>query len=309
MGKNFYVVLAGGVGAAKFIQGLAPLVDDWQLKIIVNTGDDIELFGLKICPDLDIITYSLANLIDEKKGWGYKDETFNCLLALKNFYDTTWFNLGDKDLATHVYRTHLFKKGYTKTQITKKICEKLGIKQEILPMCDENVETMIYTDHDRMHFEEFYIKYQCKPQINKIEFKGIENAVLSKEIKTYLEKSKKIIICPSNPIVSIGTILNVGGMKQILSFHRKKVHAISPIVKNAPIKGPADKLMSLMNLEVSCVGVAKYYRDFVGSFIIDNIDRERLPEIEALNMKVSCFDTLMINQQKKEELANHVLNS
>ncbi|MHA1689434.1 MAG: 2-phospho-L-lactate transferase [Promethearchaeota archaeon] len=309
MEKEIYVVLAGGVGAAKFIQGLAPLVEDWQLKIIVNTGDDIELFGLKICPDLDIITYSLANLIDKNKGWGYKDETFNCLSALKNFYDTTWFNLGDKDLATHVYRTHLFREGYTKTEITKKICEKLGIKQEILPMCDENVETIIYTSHDRMHFEEFYIKYQCQPAITKIEFEGIKNASLSEEIKTYIEKAKKIIICPSNPIVSIGTILSVGDMKKILSIHRNKVHAISPIVNNAPIKGPADKLMKLMNLEVSCVGVATFYKDFVGNFIIDIIDKDKMPEIEALNMNVSCFDTLMTNQQKKEELANHVLNS
>ncbi len=308
MKEDIYVILAGGVGASKFIQGIAPLVDPHQLKIIVNTGDDIELFGLKICPDLDIITYTLANLIDKEKGWGYINETFNCLNILKKYYELDWFGLGDKDLATHIYRTDLFKKGYAKTQITQKICLKLGINHEIFPMCNEQVETLIKTIDKLMHFEEYYIKYSSEPEIIGIEFKGIKNAKMIPAVEKYLENAKKIIICPSNPIVSIGTILSVGEMRKILMNYRDKVYAISPIVKNAPIKGPADKLLKYYGLEVSCVGVAKYYKDIMKHFIIDELDRSRINEIENLGINAYCFDTMMTNQMKKENLARHVLS-
>lgn len=306
--EDFYLLLAGGVGAAKFIQGLASITQDWQLKIIVNTADDIELFGLKICPDLDIITYSLANLLDTDKGWGYEKETFHCMQVLKKYYSMDWFNLGDKDLATHIYRSHLFKKGYNKTEITKKICSKLGIKQVILPMCNEKVETYITSPTKKMHFEEFYIKHQCKPEVTGIDFKGINKAKLPKDFIDFIDRANKIIICPSNPIVSIGTILNVGNMREILSKYKEKVFAISPIVMNAPIKGPADKLMKFMGLKVSCVGVAEYYKDLIGTLIIDYLDKSKSDQIEKLGIRVFCFDTMMINYEKKKQLANFVIN-
>ncbi|MFX0104189.1 MAG: 2-phospho-L-lactate transferase [Candidatus Hodarchaeota archaeon] len=308
MSENYYVVLAGGVGAAKLIEGLAHIVNPELLKIIVNTGDDIELFGLKICPDLDIITYTLSNLIDKEKGWGFAEETFNCLSILRKFYDTGWFNAGDKDLATHIYRTDLFNQGFNKAEITKIICQNLGVKSQIIPMCNESVETFITTPSKSMHFEEFFIKYQCKPEILNVIFKGIENAVPIKGVIKYIEKAKRIIICPSNPIVSIGTILQVKGIKKALSKVKNKVFGISPIIEGVPVKGPADKLMRYAGLEVSCEDVAKYYKEFLGHFIIDNKDCHLKPKIEKLGIKTYCFDTLMINLRKKIELAQYIIN-
>jgi len=307
MTEEYYVLLAGGVGAAKFIEGLARVVDQGVLKIIINTGDDIELFGLKICPDLDIITYTLANLIDKEKGWGFADETFNCLNRLKNFYDTGWFNIGDKDLATHIYRTHLFNLGNKKDEITKKICEKLGVKAELLPMCNEHVETYIKTPQGIIHFEEFFIKDQCKSDVLGVEFRGINESNPVIGALEYIKNAKKVIICPSNPIVSIGTILQVKGIKESLIKVRDKVYAISPIIQGAAVKGPADKLMKSLGLNVSSIGVAKYYHKFLGHFIIDNKDYELKMEIEKLGIKTYCFDTIMSNSKKKEDLARYLI--
>lgn len=308
MSENYYVVLAGGVGAAKLIEGLAHVVNPELLKIVVNTGDDIELFGLKICPDLDIITYTLANLIDKEKGWGFAKETFNCLSVLKNFYDTGWFNAGDKDLATHIYRTDLFSQGFNKAEITNMICQNLGVKSQIIPMCNESVETFITTPSKSMHFEEFFIKHQCKPEVLNVRFKGIENAVPVKGVIKYIEKAKRIIICPSNPIVSIETILQVKGLKKALSKVKNKVFGISPIIEGAAVKGPADKMMRCFGLEVSCVGVARFYKEFLGHFIIDNKDCHLKPKIEKIGIKTYCLDTLMTNPRKKIELAQYIIN-
>ena len=308
MSNDFYLILAGGVGAAKFIEGLANVVRPESLKIIVNTGDDIELFGLRICPDLDIITYTLANLVDKEKGWGFIDESFNCLSILKKYYDTGWFNAGDKDLATHIYRTDLFKQGYTKAEITKKICEKLGVKSEIIPMCNESFETHLKTPIGTMPFEEYFIKYQCKPNVLSFDFKGSDKANPVEGVLNYINEAKKIIICPSNPIVSIGTILRVKRIKKSLIKVKNKVYAISPIIKGTTVKGPADKFMRSIGLEASCVGVAKFYRDFLGNFVIDNKDCKLKPKIEELGIKTFCFDTLMTNLNKKKELAQFLIN-
>ncbi len=308
MSKDIYLVLAGGVGAAKFIEGLVKVIDQESLKIIVNTGDDIELFGLKICPDLDIITYTLSNLVDKNKGWGFIDDTFNCLEILKNFYDSGWFNAGDKDLAIHIYRTDLFKRGYSKSEITKMICEKLGVKPLLIPMSNEPVETYIKTRTETMHFEEYFIKHQCAPEVIGVEFRGIEQAKPVDGILEYIKKARKIIVCPSNPIVSIGTILRVSGLKEALMKVKEKVYAISPIIKGTTVKGPADKLMKSVGFEASCVGVAKYYKEILGNFIIDNEDGKLKPIIENLGINTYCFNTLMTNINKKEELARFVIN-
>ncbi|MFX1444642.1 MAG: 2-phospho-L-lactate transferase [Promethearchaeota archaeon] len=308
MANDFYVVLAGGVGAAKFLEGLVKVIPPELLKIIVNTGDDIELFGLKICPDLDIITYTLADVVDKVKGWGFYDETFNCLSILKRFYNYGWFNLGDKDLAIHIYRTDLVRQGFTKAQATQKICEKLGVLSEIIPMCNEPVETYIKTPFNNIHFEEYYIKYQCQPEILGVEFKGIEDAKPIEKVLEFIHKAKRILICPSNPIVSIGTILQVPNMKEILVKEKDKIYAVSPIIQGAAVKGPADKLLKCLGFNVSSFGVAKYYQDFLGHFIIDNKDCNLKSQIEHLRIKTYCCDTLMTNLQKKKELAEFVIN-
>jgi len=308
MNKEYYVVLAGGIGAAKLISGLKHVVDQDQLKIIVNTGDDIDLFGLNICPDLDIITYTLADLVDKEKGWGFTNESFNCLNILEKYYDFRWFNAGDKDLATHIYRTDLFKQGYTKSEITRKICDKLGVKAEIIPMCNEPVETHIKTPEKLMHFEEFFIKYRCEPEVLDVKFTGIEESTPVKHVLDYIKDAKKIIICPSNPIVSIGTILNVKGIRNALIKVKERVYAISPIIQGAAVKGPADKLMYALGLEVSCIGVANYYKEFLGHIIIDNKDSGLASKIELLGIKTYCFDTLMTNLRKKIDLAQFLIS-
>ncbi|MFW9882155.1 MAG: 2-phospho-L-lactate transferase, partial [Candidatus Thorarchaeota archaeon] len=289
MGENYYLILAGGVGAAKLIEGIAKIINQEMLKIIVNTGDDIELFGLKICPDLDIITYTLAGLVDKDKGWGFAEETFNCLNILKKYYETGWFNAGDKDLATHIYRTDLFRKGLNKTQVTDMICKNLDVKAQIIPMCNEPVETYIKTPTDFIHFEEYFIKYHFEPEVLNIEFKGINEAIPQKKTLEYIRKAKRIIICPSNPIVSIGTILQVKGIRRALLKVKNRVFGISPIIEGLTVKGPADKLMRCLGLEVSCVGVAKFYQDFLGHFIIDNKDFKQKARIEKLGIKTYCY--------------------
>ncbi|MFX1374982.1 MAG: 2-phospho-L-lactate transferase [Promethearchaeota archaeon] len=308
MSENYYLLLAGGIGAAKFIEGMVKVVDQEMLKIIVNTGDDIELFGLKICPDLDIITYTLANLVDKKKGWGFIGDSFNCLSVLKKFYETGWFNAGDKDLATHIYRTDLFKRGLNKTQITQSICKNLKVKAELIPMCNEPVETYIKTPNDLIHFEEYFIKHQCEPKVLNIELKGIDEAKPIEKIFEYIKRAKRIIICPSNPIVSIGTILQVKGIRRALINVKNKVYGISPIIEGATVKGPADKLMECLGIEVSSVGVAKLYQDFLGHFIIDNKDHKEKSKIEKLGINTYCYDTLMTNIKKKVELAKFLIN-
>ncbi|MFW9880454.1 MAG: 2-phospho-L-lactate transferase [Candidatus Thorarchaeota archaeon] len=308
MDEKYYLILAGGVGAAKFIEGISNIVNQESLKIIVNTGDDIELFGLKICPDLDIITYTLADIVDKEKGWGYAEETFNCLSILKSYYESGWFNAGDKDLATHIYRTDLFRKGLNKAQITKMICKNLGVKAQLIPMSNEPVETYIKTPTNIIHFEEYFIRYRCEPEVLNVEFKGIKDAMPIEGIFEYIKEAKRIIICPSNPIVSIGTILQIKGIRKALSKVKNKVYGISPIIQGATVKGPADKLMRYLGLEVSCVGVAEFYQDFLGHFIIDNKDCKEKSRIEKLGIKTYCYDTLMINRKKKIELAQFIIN-
>ncbi|MFX1390240.1 MAG: 2-phospho-L-lactate transferase [Promethearchaeota archaeon] len=307
MVEDYILILAGGVGAAKFIEGLINVVDQKLLKIIINTGDDIELFGLKICPDLDIITYTLANVVDKDKGWGFANETFNCLKILQKYYNLGWFNAGDQDLATHIFRTDLFDQGFNKTEITSLICQNFGIKAQLIPMSNESVQTFITTPLGTMHFEEFFIKYQSELEVLDIKFKGIEKAKPVEGILEYIEKAKRIIICPSNPIVSIGPIIKVKGIKKALSKVKKRVFGISPIIEGATIKGPADKLMRSVGLDVSALGVAEYYKEFLGNFIIDDKDCILKLQIEKLGINVYCYDTLMINLEKKIELARFLI--
>jgi len=308
MSEEYYLIFAGGVGAAKFIEGLANVIDPALLKIVINTADDIELYGLKICPDIDIITYTLANIVDTQKGWGIKDETFNCLNLIENYYGIKWFNLGDKDLATHIFRTDLFKKGYNKTEITAIICEKLGIKSQLIPMSNEEVQTFIVTSSKSMHFEEYYIRYQCEPKVLDIKFQGIDKAKPVNQIFKYIKNAKRVIICPSNPIVSIGTIFGLTGIRSALKKVKQKVIAISPIIEGATVKGPADKLMKCLGLEVSCVGVAKYYKEILGHFVIDIKDSNLKSEIEDLGINTYSYDTIMNSISKKKELAQFVID-
>ena len=212
--------LAGGVGAARFLTGLMKLVKEEDFSVIVNTGDDIEMFGLHISPDIDIVTYTLAGIVDEEKGWGIKGDTFQCLEMLKKFGLETWFNLGDKDFATHIFRTNLLKKGFTLSQVTDEICHALGLKVTILPMTDDKFETWIKIEEGSIHFEEYFVKRQAKDKVLGVEFVGAAQAKPSPKVVDSIFDAEMVVICPSNPIVSIGTILSVDGIRDALKKTR-----------------------------------------------------------------------------------------
>lgn len=300
--------LAGGVGAARFLQGLVKLVNEEELTVIVNTGDDIELYGLHISPDLDIVMYTLAGIVDEEKGWGVKGDDFHCLEMLREYGYETWFKLGNKDLATHIHRTYLLKSGLKLSEVTSKLCQALGLKVKILPMSDDKIETMIVTNRGTMHFQEYLVRRGAEDSVVNVKFEGVERTNPAPNVLNSILNSDAVVICPSNPIVSIGTILSVKGVRDALRETGARVIAISPIVGGAPIKGPADKLMGGLGLEVSAYGVASLYKDFLDDFIIDIIDKAQKPRIETLGLNVVVTNTIMKSLQNKIQLAKVVLD-
>jgi len=299
--------LAGGVGAAKFLTGLVRVLPEEELTVIVNTGDDIEMYGLHISPDIDIIIYTLAGIVDEEKGWGIRGDTFHCLEMLGRYGYETWFNLGDRDLATHIHRTFLLRKGLKLSEVTSKICQELGLKVRIIPMTDDKFETRILTDAGSMHFQEYLVKRGAKDRVLDVKFIGMEEADPAPGVIDALYSCDAIIICPSNPIVSIGTILSIRGIREAIKNSEAVKVAISPIVAGAPIKGPADKLMKALGLEVSAYSVAHFYRDFLDVFILDVLDKDEKEKIERLGIRAVTTNTIMKRLEDKVRLARLVL--
>lgn len=300
--------LAGGVGAARFLTGLLKLVKEEELTVIVNTGDDINLFGLHISPDIDIVTYTLAGIVNNEKGWGINADTFNCLNMLKQFNQESWFNLGDKDFATSILRTNMLKNGATLSQITAKVACDLGLKLKILPMTNDKFATHIRTPQGSIHFEEYMVKREAKDQVLDVEYIGADTATPAPGVIESIMKANHVIVCPSNPIVSVGTILSIKGVRDALKKSKAKKSAITPIVAGSPVKGPADKLLSGLGLEVSAYSVAKLYADFLNTFIIDKADITEKNRIEELGVEVKIANTLMKDLHSKVELARTVLN-
>jgi LPPG:FO 2-phospho-L-lactate transferase len=301
--------LAGGVGAARFLTGLAKLVNEKNLSIIVNTGDDIELFGLHISPDIDIVAYTLAGIVDEEKGWGIRGDTFQCLETLRRFHQEVWFALGDRDLATHVFRTSLLRKGLKLSEVTAEVTRALGLNVAILPMTDDKFETRIVTRDGSIHFQEYLVKRGARNEVFGVEFLGADNAKPAAGVIDSVANAKLVIVCPSNPIVSIGTILAVKGVRDALGRTKAKKIAISPIIAGAPIKGPADKLLKGLGLEVSACSVAELYADFLDTFIVDTADSAEKDKIEKLGIEVKVTNTIMRTLEDKIQLAKTVLES
>lgn len=301
-------VLAGGVGAAKLLVGMASIVGQKDLTVIVNTGDDIELHGLHVSPDVDIVAYSLAGIVDEEKGWGIKGDTFRGLDALKQFTGSEWFNLGDGDFATHIFRTDLLRQGFTLTDATQKISAALGVKANILPMTDAKFETRIATKNGTIHFEEYMVKHGAKDEVVGVEYAGAAEAKATANVLDAIENAQRIVICPSNPVVSIGTILAVKGIKEALRSAQAVTVGVSPIIAGFPVKGPADKLLRSLGHEVSAFGVAELYAEFLDTFIIDVADASEKARIEHLGMKVKLTNTLMRNLNDKISLAKVVID-
>jgi len=297
------VALAGGVGAARFLEGLIRVVPQNRLTIIGNVGDDTELYGLHISPDLDIVAYTLAGLVDPETGWGFKDDTFHCQNQLQTYGYEPWFNLGDRDLATHLYRTEALRSGKKLSSITADIVSRLGLDLTLLPSTDDMLQTHVTSGSKRMHFQEYMVRLQTKPKVKRVFFQGAESAKAAPKVVQSINRAEGIIICPSNPIVSIGAILAVKGIRSALRKTRARKVGISPIVGGKTIKGPADKMMKSLGIEPSAVGVGGCYRDFLDTLIIDTIDRKLAPQIRALGIKTIVTETLMKTMSDKVRLA------
>jgi LPPG:FO 2-phospho-L-lactate transferase len=300
--------LAGGVGASKLLLGLYDVMDPSDLTAIVNTGDDINLHGLKISPDLDIVTYTLAGIIDLKKGWGFRGETFHLLKRLAIYGRINWFNLGDRDLATHIHRTAMLADGKTLTDAAESIRVALGVRSRILPMCNEPVPTIIESSEGALHFQEYLVKRRAEPIVKSIRFDGVEHAKPAPGVFEAIRDADRIVICPSNPLISIGPILAVKGIREALRARREAVVAVCPIVGGKSLKGPSDKMLAELGHEASAKGVAKLYADFTGTFVIDPADESQSAAIESLGMKVAIIPTVMTTRSDKRKLARSLLS-
>ncbi len=301
------VALAGGVGASKLLLGLSKAMNPQALTIIVNTGDDIVLHGLAISPDLDIVTYTLAGAVNPETGWGFRNDTFVALEQLAAYQRESWFHLGDRDLATHIHRTALLKAGSSLSQAADSIRRGLGVKARILPMSDQPVRTIIETESGPIHFQEYLVKLRAKPVVCGISFEGADNAKPAPGVLEALEKADGIVICPSNPLVSIGPILAVPGIFEALRKRRKDVVAVCPIVGGKSLKGPSDRMLKQLDLEASALGVAKLYQTIVGTIVIDTADAAHQPAIEAARVKAVVCPAVMRTPADKERLARAVL--
>jgi LPPG:FO 2-phospho-L-lactate transferase len=301
------VVLAGGVGAARFLQGLVQVIPQERLTVIVNTGDDRDFYGLHVSPDLDIVMYTLAGVVDEAHGWGIRNDSHNTMEQLTHYGNEDWFLLGDRDLATHIHRTNLLRRGKSLSEVTEELRNYFGLHMRILPMTDQAVATHIQTPAGLLHFQEYMVKRRCADEVQDVVFVGASESRPSPGVLDAIKEAEAILIAPSNPIVSIGSILAVPGIHDALHEASGMVVAVSPIVGGAPIKGPADKLMSGLSMEVSAVGVARCYRDFLDVMVIDKQDERLLSEIEDLGIPAVATNTIMRDLVAKTALAHKVL--
>jgi LPPG:FO 2-phospho-L-lactate transferase len=309
------VALAGGVGAARFLRGLVELVDPKNLTVIVNTGDDIDLYGLHISPDLDSVAYGLAGVNDPERGWGIQDDSFRCLESLERYGGPVWFRLGDADMATHLYRTWRMRSGVSLTNTTAEITRAWGIETTVLPMSDDRVTTRVVVEDPAtsarldLHFQEYLVQRGAKDRIAGVYYDGAEQASPAPGVLEAIHSADGIIVCPSNPVASVGPILAIPGIRQSLASFPNKVVAVSPLIQGEPVRGPADQMMEAVGLEATCIGVADAYRDFIHAIVIDFADSDAAPEIEALEVEPIPAQTLMRGVPQAKALAKTVLRA
>jgi LPPG:FO 2-phospho-L-lactate transferase len=302
------VTLAGGVGAARFLEGLVQIVPPQDVTAIVNTGDDFELHGLYIAPDLDIVTCTLAGLIDTVQGWGIIGDTRECMSWLAKLGAPDWFALGDRDLALHIRRTALLRAGHTLAEVADQFRRALGVGINILPMSNQPVPTHIITPAGELHFEEYFVQRRAQDEVLGVRYVGVEQAQPTPGLLDAIRDAEAVLIAPSNPIVSVGTILAVPGVRDALFATRAPVVAVSPIVGGAAIKGPAAPLMRSQGYEVSARGVAECYRGLADVLVIDQVDAALAGDIRSLGMEVLVTDTIMRGPAEKRALAQATLD-
>jgi LPPG:FO 2-phospho-L-lactate transferase len=306
--------LAGGVGAARFLAGLVQTVAPEELVVVGNTGDDDEFHGLLVCPDLDSVTYTLAGASNRELGWGLEGETFACLDALDRYDDDTWFRLGDRDIATHLFRNRRLRAGAPLSTVTAEIVAAWGLTLRLLPMSDDPVRTRITTSLPdgttrELRMQEWFVRERSQPPVVSVRYEGADVARPAPGVLDTLESAEAIVLCPSNPVISIAPILAVPGIRDTLVARRERVVGISPIVGGAPVRGPADRLMAPLGIDVSCVGVARAYAPFCSTLVIDTIDAARVDEVEAAGVRAVVADTMMHTPEIAAALARRTLDA
>jgi LPPG:FO 2-phospho-L-lactate transferase len=301
-------VLSGGTGGAKFIDGLKQVMPAEEITVIVNTGDDLLWWGLYVSPDIDSITYVLSGMLSRERGWGVKGDTFLCLQAMGQLGEPTWFHTGDRDLAMHLLRSRLLAEGKTLSEATAVISEKLGVKARVLPMSDSRVETRVDTPVGELSFEEYFVQRWYQDPVNSLRFAGASDAEPAPGVIDAITSADAVVIAPSNPVTSIGPILAVPGIREALLRCRAKVAAVSPIVGNAPVAGPAGILMAAQGLPCSIVGVAHAYEEFMDVLVCDHRDTRAAELLRANGLSVQCTQTIMRTAEDKAALAREVLS-
>jgi LPPG:FO 2-phospho-L-lactate transferase len=301
------VALAGGTGAAKFLRGLAQLVEPGDLSVVVNTGDDTRIWGLHVSPDLDTVTYMLAGLIDEDKGWGVRDETFHALAHMARFGEPTWFNLGDRDLAIHLHRTRLLGEGRSLSEATRSITRSLGVIASLMPMSDQPVRTRLLGPEGWLDFQEYFVRDKAQVEIREVRYEGTDSALPAPGVVEAIRAAQAVVVCPSNPITSIGPILAVPGLREALAGTAATTVAISPIVGSDAVSGPAGRLMAVSGLPVSAAGVASAYARWLDVLVFDERDARRAPDVLAAGVSPVTAQTIMATRADEVALARRVL--
>ncbi|MFT7221134.1 MAG: LPPG:FO 2-phospho-L-lactate transferase [Candidatus Azotimanducaceae bacterium] len=307
-----YLALSGGVGGAKLVLGLSKCLSPDDLLVVTNTGDDFEHLGLTICPDLDTVLYTLADWNNKDLGWGQAQESWNFLAALKRLGGEDWFNLGDRDMATHIVRSRMLFNGASLSDVVARLSENMGISHRVVPMTDHPVRTMVHTSHETLSFQHYFVRDRCEPTVTGFEFEGIESALPSKGFQQALDESPRaILICPSNPFVSVDPILTLPGVIDAIRAANVPVVVVSNIVGGQALKGPAAKMMSELNMPQTALGVARHYADKYGDlvtgFILDNKDSDLEADVAALGFATIVTNTVMVTLDDKIELAKSML--
>ncbi len=308
------LLITGGVGGAKLSLGFSKIYDSSLLSFVVNTGDDFEYLGLSICPDIDTLIYSLSSQVDKERGWGLSNETWNSLDSLEKLGCETWFKLGDKDLATHIYRSYQMKRGRSLSEVTSDIAAKFLINSLIMPMSDDSIRTILRTSEGDLDFQDYFVRRQCMPIIRSVSLDNVETSRPSPVLQNYFTNTspKAIVICPSNPFLSIDPILSVPGLCKLILDSDAPVLAVSPIVNGDSLKGPTAKILTEFGMSVCALEVAKYYQNkypgLISTFVIDNSDSELSDKIQELGIDVFVTDTIMNTERKKKALAESLLS-
>jgi len=299
--------LAGGVGGAKLASGLQDVLPQGDLSVVVNTADDFDLWGLHICPDLDTVMYTLAGISNPETGWGTMNETFETLNMLERYGEETWFKLGDRDLATHILRTSRMRSGETLTEVTAGLSVALGVESVVLPMSDDPVLTILETPEGRLEFQEYFVRRGQRDAVLGIELRGIEEARPTERVLAAISGADIIVLCPSNPVVSVGPILALPGMTEALASSSAPKVAVSPIVGGRALKGPADRMLASLGHEVSATGVARMYAGLVDGMVVDRTDQSERAGIGALGMRVLVTESVMRDAEDRARLASETL--